>query len=619
MYALPTITDYVSCSRQCHIDRPTPSSEPGTDYGVAYGSPLFAVESGRVTYTRTGNHGPTGRYIEYVLDDGRTTRSLHLAEVWVKPGDRVARGQQIGKTGASGNGSDWGYGAHVHQTLWPGAAWAAPTLDFEKYVGGGPIAGNQRIVGPNGVKGRADATTASAEVDFLKAGVVGTFDGWKNGENVDGNPVWFRGISGNWFWSGGFTDAGTHDLTDLNPPPPPVIQPYQRKAGPNGANARLQPSAAGEALPSSIGPGVVGDFNGWINGEVVEGNGVWFRGSISGNYFWSGGFEDKGTHDLADLNPPKPPQKITRTVGENPSNVRGKPYTSVASVAVEAAGAVIEMKAFAHSQDVEGQDVWFQRAVDGLWQWAGGFTDQSTTGLPEVEAPPDGTDPDDDEYTPDIVTPTAEDFPAWITYDERLDPDALKPDLNKAAYEYYGVKYDPIESHTHWWNLPGQGGTHDGNVNYILGKAGLSVNYVLSAGRVTLMVPLHLIAATTGQRNPFAWKSENDPLITVPGSDLGYKTSGYLHYIVEKLNPRLREEAIRLHKEFYETSCSDINTAKVREFAEMFHSGALDPATGQPPVGPEPETVTISHADAEEVLAAAEYTATVMRGALGAK
>src|SRR5688572_14569339 len=106
MYALPTITDYVSCSRQCHIDRPTPSSEPGTDYGVAYGSPLFAVESGRVTYTRTGNHGPTGRYIEYVLDDGRTTRSLHLAEVWVKPGDRVARGQQIGKTGASGNGSD---------------------------------------------------------------------------------------------------------------------------------------------------------------------------------------------------------------------------------------------------------------------------------------------------------------------------------------------------------------------------------------------------------------------------------------------------------------------------------------------------------------------------------
>jgi hypothetical protein len=472
-------------------------------------------------------------------------------------------------------------------------------------------------VGPNGVKGRApEPTTASPEVDFLKAGVVGTFNGWKNGENVSGNPVWFRGISGNWFWSGGFTDTGTHDLTDLNPPAPPVIQPYQRKVGPNGANGRLQPSTAG-GVTQTLNPGAVGDFNGWINGEVVEGNGVWFRGSISGDYFWSGGFEDKGTHDLADLNTPKPPEKITRTVGENPSNVRGKPYTSVASVAVEAAGAVIEMKAFAHSQEVEGQDVWFQRAADGLWQWAGGFTDQSTTGLVEVEAPPDGTDPDDDEYTPDMVTPTAADYPAWIRYDERIDPECLKPDLNKAAYEYYGTKYYPIESHTHWWNEPGEGGSHDGNVNYIQGKAGLSVNYVLSAGRITLMVPLHLIAATTGQRNPYAWKSENDPLITTSDSDLGYKTLGFLHYIVEVKNPYLRAQPIRLHKEFYETTCSRIDTAKVRAFADMFHSGALDPATGEPPVGPPVEFVQIPVADAEEMLAASAYLSEVLTEALG--
>jgi murein DD-endopeptidase len=50
----------------------------------------------------------------------------------------VRRGDLIGLSGASGFGSDWGYGAHVHQTLWPGEAWAAPTIDFELYVGDEP-------------------------------------------------------------------------------------------------------------------------------------------------------------------------------------------------------------------------------------------------------------------------------------------------------------------------------------------------------------------------------------------------------------------------------------------------------------------------------------------------
>lgn len=136
-YALPTPTGWVTCSWQCHVDRPTPSREPGTDYGAGHGSALYAVDNGTVTYIKTTPSRATGRVIEYRLDDGRTTRSLHLSQVWVSVGQRVSKGQQIGVTGASGFGDEWFYGPHEHHTLWPGDAWAAPTIDFAKYVGGG--------------------------------------------------------------------------------------------------------------------------------------------------------------------------------------------------------------------------------------------------------------------------------------------------------------------------------------------------------------------------------------------------------------------------------------------------------------------------------------------------
>lgn len=225
-YQLPTTTDWITCSWQCHRDRNPPSSEPGTDYGAAYGSPLYAVEAGTITYIKTSNSGAMGRVIEYKLDDGRTTRSLHLSEVWVGVGNRVTRGQQIGRTGASAYDSDWGLGAHVHQTLWPGDAWEADTIDFHAHVGAASVAPNQRVVGPNGANGRSGPSTADPITQFLKAGTVANLDAWMHGENVDGNTVWFRGaISGDWFWSGGFTDTGTHDLDDVNPPPPDVPVP----------------------------------------------------------------------------------------------------------------------------------------------------------------------------------------------------------------------------------------------------------------------------------------------------------------------------------------------------------------------------------------------------------
>jgi hypothetical protein len=88
------------------------------------------------------------------------------------------------------------------------------------------LAGDQRQAGPLGVFRRAEPNQQSEHLDGdLEAGSVGNFVGWIHGEDRGGNDVWFQGVSGNWFWSGAFTDAGTHDLADLNAPNAPAVAP----------------------------------------------------------------------------------------------------------------------------------------------------------------------------------------------------------------------------------------------------------------------------------------------------------------------------------------------------------------------------------------------------------
>jgi lysozyme family protein len=207
---------------------------------------------------------------------------------------------------------------------------------------------------------------------------------------------------------------------------------------------------------------------------------------------------------------------------------------------------------------------------------------------------PDPVDPVPGGHTPNLITPTAADFPSWIRYEEEFDEQWLNwsgpSSWNGNMEAYYGKIYEPIEHHAHWWGEPRNAGTHDGNVDHLNGTDSKGTNYVTSPGRITLCMPLDQIALTTGQRNPFGWKSENDPIMTVDeGRELGYKTLGYLVYIVEKLNPHLKDEPIRLDKEFRATSCSNIQPGLVREYADKFANGLLDPATGEPPVVVEPE------------------------------
>ena len=126
----------ISSSWQDHKDRNPPSSEPGTDYATAYGTAVACAEAGTVVDLSWSNGGGTGRYVAVDLDDGRRVRYLHLDAIWVGVGQRVGRGQAIAASGASGFGSNYGYGPHVHVTLFPGHAYDfGATLDFQTYVG----------------------------------------------------------------------------------------------------------------------------------------------------------------------------------------------------------------------------------------------------------------------------------------------------------------------------------------------------------------------------------------------------------------------------------------------------------------------------------------------------
>jgi hypothetical protein len=94
-------------------------------------------------------------------------------------------------------------------------------------------------------------------------------------------------------------------------PTPPAVAANQRTSGSQPVNRRLDPNTSRPPIDPQLAPNTVGDFDGWVRGETVEGNNIWFRGAHSGNWFWSGGFTSQSTAGLTDLNPVTPPTPPT--------------------------------------------------------------------------------------------------------------------------------------------------------------------------------------------------------------------------------------------------------------------------------------------------------------------
>ncbi len=114
----PVAATGVSDDFWAHKNRTPPSVNPGTDIKAPYGSPFWSPEAGRVTGMSTSPSGSGGRFLQITLDNGWVIQSLHLLDIAVSLGQRVARGQFCGHTGASAYGSDWGTdGPHIHESL----------------------------------------------------------------------------------------------------------------------------------------------------------------------------------------------------------------------------------------------------------------------------------------------------------------------------------------------------------------------------------------------------------------------------------------------------------------------------------------------------------------------
>lgn len=166
----------------------------------------------------------------------------------------------------------------------------------------------------------------------------------------------------------------------------------QRTVGGNGVRHRALPTSQSPEAGDMLKPGTVGNFNGWIRGESVDGIDVWFRGSISGGWFWAGGFtQGANLTGLADLNPvtPPPASGTSRMVGANGARRRVAPTTRSAEAGeMLAPGTVGNFDGWTRGEAVEGNDVWF-RGTSGNWFWSGGFVNGSdVTGLPQITVDP---------------------------------------------------------------------------------------------------------------------------------------------------------------------------------------------------------------------------------------
>jgi murein DD-endopeptidase MepM/ murein hydrolase activator NlpD len=92
----------------------------GMDFAASYGSPIYAVTDGRVSYA--GWHGGHGKYVRLEHGGGIGSGYAHMSRVAVAAGQMVRRGQVIGYVGSTGLST----GPHLHYELYRGGATVNP-------------------------------------------------------------------------------------------------------------------------------------------------------------------------------------------------------------------------------------------------------------------------------------------------------------------------------------------------------------------------------------------------------------------------------------------------------------------------------------------------------------
>ena len=104
-------------SNSSEITQEYSAEHKAIDIAASSGSPVYAAEDGTVSYVQIwdGSYDTTGmmsygHMVEVRHADGNTTLYAHLSEINVQQGEKVVRGQRIGRVGSTGNAT----GPHLH-------------------------------------------------------------------------------------------------------------------------------------------------------------------------------------------------------------------------------------------------------------------------------------------------------------------------------------------------------------------------------------------------------------------------------------------------------------------------------------------------------------------------
>jgi murein DD-endopeptidase MepM/ murein hydrolase activator NlpD len=95
-------------------------SHDGIDVAAPLGTPVVAPLGGIVSGAYWSDRGGNSVLLE--MDNGKRAGFAHLIALDVSPGDRLERGEQLGRVGVTGNTT----GPHLHFTLHDGNDYVDP-------------------------------------------------------------------------------------------------------------------------------------------------------------------------------------------------------------------------------------------------------------------------------------------------------------------------------------------------------------------------------------------------------------------------------------------------------------------------------------------------------------